>query len=61
VHMIKASSQKDQFLPTFLQLQDLLDALDYKLARTRFADDVLGWEAFLDENPVSSTTIQLII
>lgn len=49
--MIKSSSQKDQMLPTLLQLQDLLDALDYKLLRTRFADDIIGWETFLFEHP----------
>lgn len=49
--MIKSSSQKDQILPTLLQLQDLLDALDYKLLRTRFADDIIGWETFLSEYP----------
>ena len=47
--MIESSSQKDQPLPTLLQLQDLLDALDYKLLRTRFAEDIIGWETFLSE------------
>ncbi|KAI9754071.1 MAG: hypothetical protein M1835_000923, partial [Candelina submexicana] len=45
--MIKATSRSDQILPTLGQLQDLLAALDYKLARTGFADNVLGWEAVL--------------
>ncbi|KAI9698171.1 MAG: hypothetical protein M1836_004173 [Candelina mexicana] len=45
--MIKATSRSDQILPTLGQLQDLLSALDHKLARIGFADNVLGWEAIL--------------
>jgi hypothetical protein len=59
--MIKASSQKDQLLPTLIQLQDLLGALDYKLVRTRFADDIVGWETFLVEHPDSSSHIRQAI
>ena len=49
--MIKSTAKKDQLLPTLLQLQDLLGALDYKLLRTRFADDIVGWKTFLFEHP----------
>ncbi|KAL9004951.1 MAG: hypothetical protein Q9180_009821, partial [Flavoplaca navasiana] len=45
--MIRNSAGKNQLLPTILQLQDLVRALEPKLMRVGFANSVLGWESYL--------------
>jgi len=49
--MITSSATQGQILPTVSQLQHLLGALEHKLNRTGFADNVVGWETFIMEHP----------
>ena len=48
--MMTATAREDQLLPTVWQLQDLLEALEYKLVCTGFADSIIHWEHFLSKH-----------
>jgi hypothetical protein len=45
--MLRTSAVDTTLLPTARQLQDLLAALEHRLARSGFADTLLGWELLL--------------
>lgn len=48
--MIRASSFQGQMIPTVIQLQDLIQALEAKLTHTGFADEIYGWRTLLLAN-----------
>ena len=50
--MIKNSARDSQFLPTVIQLKDLLIALDHKLNRAGFVESLVGWTTWLENNPL---------
>ena len=50
--MIKDSARDSQFLPTVIQLKDLLMALDHKLNRAGFVESLVGWTTWLENNPL---------
>lgn len=56
--MIQTSAAKDQPLPTILQLQDLVKALEPKLILLDFPDAVLGWETYFANHPQASEAVR---
>ncbi len=52
--LIRESSKEDQPLPTLHQLFDLLEALEPKLLRPGFVQEILGWNFCLPELGLSS-------
>ncbi|KAL6904432.1 hypothetical protein GGI43DRAFT_421780 [Trichoderma evansii] len=49
--MLRNAAADKSLLPTTKQLRDLLSALDARLSRSRFPDQVLGWQKYLYQHP----------
>jgi hypothetical protein len=52
--MIKNSARDKQFVPTVIQLKNILIALDYKLNRAGFLESLVGWAIWYENNPLLS-------
>jgi hypothetical protein len=50
--MISQSARDQQFLPTVIQLKDLLNVIEYKLVRAGFAESLAGWTIWFANNPL---------
>ncbi|EHK17781.1 uncharacterized protein TRIVIDRAFT_205508 [Trichoderma virens Gv29-8] len=49
--MLRNAAADKSLLPTTKQLRDLLSALDARLSRSRYPDQVLGWRKYLYQHP----------
>lgn len=58
--MIMNTAEDRRLIPNTNQLKDLLQALDSRLARARFADDVLGYGRLLDETSGKTCIVQAV-